>query len=99
MLAHVEGAHRTRQTLEYNERKLVQGKAMLIAAYNYWEDKTTLEWSQKLQRLNERSFRNERTLKHTAHMSLNFHPADILTDKQMAIIAAQYLKAIDFSDQ
>ena len=99
MLAHVEGSSRSRLTLEYNERKLVQGQATLIAAFNYWEDTEKLEWTQKLQRLHERAERNERVLKHTAHMSLNFHPGDNLTDKQMAIIAAQYLKGIDFADQ
>jgi len=99
MLAHVKGARRARQTLEYNEQKLVQGKAVLLAAFNYWEEMAALEWSQKLQRLHERSLRNDRVHKHTAHMSLNFHPGDNLTDKQMAIIAAQYLKAIGFADQ
>lgn len=99
MLAYVAGSRRSRQTLEYNERKLVEGKAVLIAAYNYWEDAGALRWEDKLERLHERSLRNERVQTHTAHMSLNFHPADNLTDKQMAIIAAQYLKAIDFSDQ
>lgn len=99
MLAHVEGSRRPRQTLDYNERKLTQGKAVFIAAFNYWEDKDQLDGSQKLERLHELALRNERTQKSTAHMSLNFHPADNLTDKQLAIISAQYLKAIEFGDQ
>ncbi len=99
MFAHVKGSSRPTLTLEYNEQKLIEGKAEFLAAYNYWEDKTKLEWSQKLERLYELSLRNERSIKNIAHMSLNFHPGDNLTNKQMGIIAAQYLKNIGFADQ
>jgi hypothetical protein len=100
MVAFVKGSSRTDTSLEYNERKLDQGKAVFIAAYNYWPEKDQLQREQKLERLNELAQRkSDRVRKHIAHMSLNFHPNDKLTDKQLAIIAAQYLKAIDFADQ
>jgi len=99
MLAFVDSSHRPRITLDYNEHKLTQGKALFIAAFNYWEDPDKLEWSQKLDRLHERSLRSERVYKNTAHMTLNFHPRDQLSDKDMKLIAAQYLKEIGFADQ
>jgi len=99
MFAYVDSSHRPRITLDYNEHKLTQGKALFIAAFNYWEDPDKLEWSQKLDRLHERSLRSERVYKNTAHMTLNFHPRDQLSDKDMKLIAAQYLKEIGFADQ
>jgi hypothetical protein len=99
MFAYVDSSHRPRLTLDYNEHKLTQGKALFIAAFNYWEDQDKLQWSQKLERLQERSLLNERVHKNTAHMTLNFHPQDQLSDRDMKLIAARYLKDIGFADQ
>jgi len=99
MFAYVDSSHRPRITLDYNEHKLTQGKALFIAAFNYWEDAGKLQWSQKLDRLHERSLRNDRVHKNTAHMTLNFHPRDQLSDRDMKLIASRYLKDIDFADQ
>jgi hypothetical protein len=97
MLSIVKSSSSVRQTLNYNEQKLTQEQARFLGSFNYWEDQPQLD--DKYLRLVERSQRNERVLKHTAHISLNFHPGDDLTDQKMKIIAAHYLKDIDFADQ
>ncbi|HVW62039.1 MAG TPA: hypothetical protein VHC48_18445, partial [Puia sp.] len=84
MVAFVEGSCRADIPLDYNERKLDQGKAVFIAAYNYWPEKDQLQREEKLERLNDLAHRkSDRVQTHTAHMSLNFHPDDKLTDKQL----------------
>ncbi|MBS1663970.1 MAG: relaxase/mobilization nuclease domain-containing protein [Bacteroidetes bacterium] len=99
MLAIVESSTSIRQTLLYNENKIETGQAILLDAHNFWQEKEDLNLRDKLQRFKNLTVLNERCKANTIHISLNFHPIDNLTDKQMVKIAAQFMKGIDFQDQ
>lgn len=55
--------------------------------------------SEKLQRFHSLSALNERSKKQAIHISVNFHPGDQLTDRQMTCIAAEFMQGIGFADQ
>lgn len=99
MIARTEGSRETGHTLDYNEQKLKQAKALFLGALNYWQDPQALTRDDKLSRLHALNIRNKRVKVHTAHISLNFHPDDVISDRQMKIIAAGFLKRIGFADQ
>jgi len=99
MVSFVESSAGTRRTLLYNELKLAEGKALFLGAFNYWKEDGELDFEDKLRRLRDLTVLNERVHKHTIHFSLNFHPGDRITDKEMRRIAGEFLRQIDFGDQ
>ena len=88
-----------RRTLRYNEQKVEENKALFLDAHNYWQEKEDLSLEDKLQRLQDLASLNERSKAHCIHISVNFHPRDQITDKEMVNIAAQFMKDIGFEDQ
>lgn len=99
MVAIIERAADIRETVLYNEHKLPEGGALLLAAFNFRQEVHTLTLDDKLHRFKELIHRNERVKQHTLHFSLNFHPVDDPTDRKMKQIAAQFTKKIGFADQ
>src|SRR5580704_3016055 len=99
MVSYVESSTDTRRTLLYNEQKLSEGKALFLGAFTYWQEEAELRFEDKLRRLHDLTVLNERIRKHTIHFSLNFHPDDRITDKEMRRIAGEFLRQIDFGDQ
>ena len=99
MVAMSEPSRNVRQTLLYNEQKLEQGQARFLGAFNYWQDDDRLTFDDKLRRLQQQMVLNERSQAKTVHLSLNFHPDDQLTDKDMRQIASEFMPKIDFADQ
>jgi len=99
MVAIVKSSRSIRRTLRYNEQKVEEDKALFLDAHNYWQEKEDLSLEDKLQRLQGLTSLNERSKAHCIHISVNFHPRDQVTDKEMVNIAAQFMKGIDFGDQ
>lgn len=99
MVSIIERSLDTRQTLLYNEEKVSERKALLLDAYNFWQDAADLSFDDKLQRLRNLTVLNERARKTTLHFSLNFHPGDDLPDKKMKQIASLFMQKIGFAKQ
>jgi len=99
MYAKIKGARSIRTPLVYNEQKVEARQADLLDARNFWQEKDELTLRDKQQRFNRLTALNERSEKKILHASVNFHPDDSLSDKQMTRIAKDFMKAIEFGDQ
>ena len=86
------------RTLTYNEQKVTQGQAELLTAANFLKEAPRLTYDDKLRCFERRMQLNER-VKTSQHITLNFDPADKLTNQQMQAIAQRYMKEIGFEDQ
>jgi hypothetical protein len=99
MYAEVNSARSIRSPLVYNEQKVEAKQADLLDARNFWQEKEDLTLRDKQQRFSRLTVLNERSAKKILHASVNFHPDDNLSDKQMTAIAKDFMKAIGFGDQ
>ena len=85
--------------LNYNEQKVVQGKALCIQANLFKRDVGQLNFHDKLNRFTELNERNRRTKTNTLHISLNFDLGEKLSVDQLTKIASTYMSKIGFGDQ
>lgn len=99
MVSIIKSSQNVRRTVLYNEQKVMEGKALFLGAFNYWQDDAQLTLESKLQRFDDLVVLNERSQAHTIHISLNFHPNDQLTDKKMRQVATTFMEKIGFSAQ
>jgi hypothetical protein len=99
MLAKVESAMSLRTPLLYNEQKVDEKKALFLDAHNFWQEKEDLTFREKQQRFNNLTVLNDRSEKKIIHISVNFHPDDQLTDRQMTTLATEFMKGIEFGNQ
>jgi len=88
-----------RNTLNYNEQKLRQGKATLIHSAGFGKDTQQLSFSDKLGHLQKLASRNERTTVNSIHISLNFDPSEKLSEDTLRRIAESYIQKIGFEGQ
>lgn len=88
-----------RNTLNYNEQKIKQGKAILIHAEGFGKDKDDLRFKDKLGHLQKLAQRNERTSVKSIHISLNFDPSEHIHPDTLRKIAATYIEKIGFGGQ
>lgn len=99
MLAIVEPALSIRGAVIYNEEKLAREQARFLDAHNFLQEKEDLTLREKLQRFRNLTELNERSKKKCIHFSVNFPPSDILSDKEMKLIATGFMQAVGFGDQ
>lgn len=85
--------------LNYNEKKVSQGKADLIHQSGYAKDIIHLNFNDKLLRLKDLSLRNERVKTNTIHISLNFATGEKLSPELIREIADEYMDRIGFGSQ
>lgn len=98
MVAKIIISKNIRKALNYNEQKVQKKKAECIHAGNFLQDKTELNFYQKLQRFTSLIERNEATT-NTLHISLNFDNTEHLSDQKLEQIATAYMKKIGFGEQ
>jgi len=91
-------SHSIARSLNYNEEKVRIGKAQCLTAANFLKDLPRLTQEDKLRCFQRRMDLNERVCT-SQHITLNFDPADKLSDDQMKKIAGQYMKDIGFERQ
>jgi len=99
MLAIVKSAKSVRASLKYNEQKVEQRQARLLDAHNFWQEKEELTPRDKWQRFNDLSTLNQRSQKHSVHITLNFPTKDDLSDRKMTEIATAFMERIGFAEQ
>jgi hypothetical protein len=85
--------------LNYNEKKVVNGKAELIWQSGFHKDIRQMNFYDKLLRLQDLASRNERTKTNTVHISLNFAIGEKLYQEKLNEIADEYMECIGFRDQ
>jgi len=85
--------------LNYNEKKVHQGKAELIHQNGYAKDILHLNFNDKLLRLKDLSLRNERVKTNTVHISLNFALGEKLSPDLIKEVADEYMERIGFGSQ
>lgn len=85
--------------LNYNEKKVQQGKATCIHAGGFLRNHTELSFAQKKEGFERLNRRNERSATKTLHVSINFDPSEKLKTEKMVAIAEAYLKGIGFEGQ
>ena len=99
MVAKIETGKSLTGALNYNERKVKAGKAILIAAQSYAKDVNRLSFDDKLFRLTDLAARNQRTRTNTLHLSLNFDVTENIGKEILTDIADAYMEKIGFGDQ
>jgi len=99
MVAKIKSGKSLIGALNYNENKVKQGKAILIAAVKYFKDKDDLSFHDKLFRLTDLAAMNQRAKTNTVHVSLNFPNGEHLKDETLIDIAQDYLQGIGFRSQ
>jgi hypothetical protein len=99
MVAVIHTGRSLRQTLQYNEQKVAQVKALLLEAVHYPKAAPDLSFSQKLRCLEKRAQLNERTQVNCVHISLNFDPSERLSAETLKAVATAYMQGIGFGAQ
>ena len=99
MVAKIKSGKSLIGALNYNENKVEQGKAMLIAAVKYFKDPKDLSFNDKLFRLTDLAAMNQRSKTNTVHISLNFPNGENLADDTLRAIVNDYLHGVGFATQ
>jgi len=99
MVSVINAGKSLRNTLNYNEQKLKQGKATLLHSSGFGKDTERLSFKDKLGHLEKLAARNERTTVNSIHISLNFDPSEKLSTDTLRQIAETYLQKIGFEGQ
>lgn len=87
------------QSLRYHEQKIDQRKASCILAENFLKDTEDLTWKDKLSHFQRLNSLNERTKVNTVHISMNFHPSELLSNDKMKQLATEYMTGIGLGEQ
>ena len=99
MVAKIKSGKSLIGALNYNENKVMAGKAKLIAANGYMKNHEVLSFYDKLFRLTDLAERNLRTKTNTVHLSLNFDVTENLSNELLIKIADEYMEKIGFGYQ
>ncbi len=99
MVAKINIPKRLLTALNYNERKVTQGKAICIYAGNYLQQADRMNFHQKLARFDNLNTMNERASTKTLHISLNFDPQEKIDKGTLIQIANEYINRIGFEYQ
>ena len=99
MVARINTSKSISKALNYNEQKVQSGKAELLIASSFIKDTDQLNFYDKIVHFERHTSLNERATTNTLHLSLNFDPADKLTNEKMKEIAETYMERIGFGNQ
>jgi hypothetical protein len=99
MVAKVISGKDIKGALNYNEQKVMEGKAVCIQANLFKGDVSDLKFYDKLNRFTDLNERNHRTKTNTLHISLNFNMGEKLNVDQLNNIASTYMNKIGFGEQ
>jgi hypothetical protein len=99
MVAKINTPHRLLTALNYNEKKVQNGKAECIYAGNYLQEANKINFYQKLERFENLNKLNDRATTKTIHISLNFDPKENVLKEKLTQIASEYMNKIGFGEQ
>src|ERR1700734_1515148 len=99
MVAVIHTSGSLNNALNYNEKKVQQGKAKCLAAVNYPKEVGNLNFYQKFSRLRNQAELNTRAKANSVHISLNFDPSEKISREKLEQIAGEYMEKIGFGAQ
>ncbi len=99
MVARINTGKSIRKALNYNEHKVKESHAEILAAHNFLKNAGEMNFYEKLATFQKLTSLNERATTNTLHVSLNFDPAENLENEKVIAIADSYMKRIGFGDQ
>lgn len=99
MVARIRSGRSIKGAVNYNEKKVSEGKAELIHAKGYTKYYAKLNFHEKLNRLQNLADLNARTSTNCFHVSLNFDPSENLNTEKLRQIAEAYMQGINFEGQ
>ncbi|AYB32010.1 relaxase/mobilization nuclease domain-containing protein [Chryseolinea soli] len=99
MVAKVISGKDIQGALNYNEHKVLEGKAECIMGNLFKDEVGKLTFYDKLNRFTDLNNRNKRTKTNTLHISLNFDATERLKVSELNAIATTYMNRIGFGDQ
>lgn len=98
MVAKITTPLSIKMALNYNEQKVQKGKAECLFAGNFLYRANEMNFYQKFQRFQQLIERNT-SKTNTLHISLNFHPSEVLSKEKLIQITEFYMNKIGFEDQ
>lgn len=99
MVARINTSKNISKALNYNEQKVLKGKAEILLASGFIKDADKLNFYDKKQHFYRHISLNERATTNTLHISLNFDPSENLSNEKLKAIAEDYMAKIGFGDQ
>lgn len=99
MVAIIKFGSSIRRTFHYNENKVKEGKAQLLAVENYPIAAEHLTAQHRLNMLLKTAETNPNVRLNSVHISLNFAPGEHLDDATLKQISVEYMERIGFGDQ
>ncbi|MES2328142.1 MAG: relaxase/mobilization nuclease domain-containing protein [Bacteroidota bacterium] len=99
MVAKITSPSRIQAALNYNEKKVQEGKAECLHAAGYLREAGEMNFYQKLEGFERLNKLNSRATTKTLHISLNFDPSEKLSNEKLTSIATDYMEKIGFGDQ
>ena len=99
MVARLAPVESISETLSYNEEKVTQHRAECIHSKNFLQDTGKLSYADKLERFQRLNDLNSRSRVKMLHATLNFEPAEKLSNAQLADIADRYMQGLKMEDQ
>lgn len=99
MVARINTGRSISKALNYNEQKVQQGKAEILAASGFIKDVDKLNFYDKMSQFERLISLNERTTTNAMHVSLSFDPSEKLSNEKMIEIAESYMEKIGFGSQ
>ncbi len=99
MYAEVNRAKSIHVPLRYNEQKVEEGKAQCIYAANFMKDADQLTYKDKVFHFERLNTLNEKIGEPMAHISLNFHSSQLLSDVEMKDISREFMQKMGLDDQ
>lgn len=99
MVARIISGKDIKGALNYNEQKVMEGKATCIQANLFSNTPEALSFTQKLNRFTNLNARNMRSKTNTLHISLNFDMTENLNTDTLNKIATTYMDKIGFGEQ
>ena len=83
MVARINTCKSISKALNYNEQKVVNGKAECILASGFIKDADNLNFYDKIHHFERRISLNDRATINTLHVSLNFDPSENFTIEKL----------------
>ena len=99
MVARLEPVKSISKPLSYNEEKVTHGQAELIHLNNFLQHKNNLTHAEKIHRFQHLNELNTRSKVKMLHATLNFSPADKLSNEQLSAIADRYMEGLQMDNQ
>ncbi|MES1223061.1 MAG: relaxase/mobilization nuclease domain-containing protein, partial [Bacteroidota bacterium] len=99
MVARINTGKSISKALNYNEKKLQQGKAEILISSGFLKEARDLNFYDKIKTFQKLTSLNERATTHSLHISLNFDPSEKLSNEKLIEIAGSYMDKIGFKDQ